>query len=94
MQRYEGKPFVLLGVNGGESREGLGEVEEHAGLTWRSWWDGPDGPIARRWGVEVFPTLYLLDHRGVIRFESRGVPDLDALDRLIDVLVREASAAG
>ena len=94
MRRYEGKPFVLLGVNAGESREALGEVEERAGLTWRSWWDGPDGGIARRWGVEVFPTLYLIDHRGVIRFESQGIPDLEEFDEKIERLVREASSRG
>src|SRR5919199_3531294 len=84
VQRYEGKPFVLLGVNAGESREELAEVEGRAGLTWRSWWDGPDGPIARRLGVTVYPTLYLLDHHGVVRFESQGVPDLDVLDQQIE----------
>jgi len=73
------------------SQESLLKVQERAGLNWRSWWDGPDGPIAHHWSVELFPTLYLIDHHGVIRFESQGVPDLDTLDREINKLVQEAS---
>jgi len=45
-------------------------------ITWRHAIDGTtSGPIATRWNVHAWPTLYLLDAKGVIRFkggEARG----------------------
>src|ERR1700722_3994972 len=59
------------------------------GLTWRSWWDGPAGPICRHWHVEYFPTVLVIDHTGVIRYRSDGSPDPPELDRQIDELVEQ-----
>jgi len=40
------------------------------------WWDGgsTSGPIASSWNVEGWPTLYILDHKGVIRHKFLGFP--------------------
>ncbi len=86
VERLQGKPFALLGVN---SDEGLWTIRNFAareGITWRNWYDGPDGPIARAWGVVAWPTVYVLDARGVIRYTNvRGA----ALDRAVDKLLAE-----
>ncbi len=94
VQKHEGKPFVLLGVNSDPSREELQRTQEENHLNWRSWWDGAGGPIVLQWKVEGLPTLYLIDHKGMIRWESIGVPDLKRMDDLIDQLVQEAEASG
>jgi hypothetical protein len=93
VQRYQQRPFALLGVNTGPSKEALRKFEEQERLSWRSWWDGPDGPIAAQWKVEAYPTVFLIDHRGVIRFESVGRPKESDLDRRIEDLVRETEGA-
>lgn len=57
------------------------------GLAWRNWWDGsPDGPIATAWQVEAFPTVYVLDGRGVVRFVHVRGP---ALGHAVESLLRE-----
>lgn len=89
MEKYRGRPFVLLGVNGDADPQELKLVQTEKGLTWRSWWDGPGGPICRRWCVECFPTILLIDHTGVIRYRSDGSPDRDELDARIEELVRD-----
>lgn len=37
-----------------------------------SFYDGgsSQGPIAEQWGIQFWPTLYVLDHRGVIRYKG------------------------
>lgn len=51
-ERLEGKPFVLLGINGDENREQAKRAIQKERMTWRSWSDGkPPGPIPNRWGV-------------------------------------------
>jgi hypothetical protein len=92
VQRYQGQPFVLLGVNVDAKRETLARAEQKAGLTWRSVWDGPDGPVAREWKVSALPSVYLIDHRGRVRFECTGPPDPAELDRRVEALVREAES--
>src|SRR5438874_13226838 len=68
VEKYQDRPFVILGVNSDASRELVKQVSEKEKLTWRSFWDGgsTDGPIARRWNVSGWPTIYLIDHNGVI----------------------------
>jgi hypothetical protein len=40
--------------------------------------------------VRAWPTLYILDHQGVIRHKYVGSPGGEALDKVIDKLVAEA----
>jgi thiol-disulfide isomerase/thioredoxin len=93
LERLAGKPFVILGVNCDPDRKATREAAGRAGITWRSWWDGggTGGPIATRWDVEFWPTLFLIDHKGVVRQVYLGWPRGKELGEAIDDLVREAS---
>ena len=89
MKRLEGKPFVLLGVNS-DSKERVRRAVKKESITWRSWWDGggTDGPIAKAWNVKGWPTIYVLDAKGIIR--HRDIRDKE-LDDAIDALLKEAA---
>ncbi|NNC87538.1 MAG: TlpA family protein disulfide reductase [Akkermansiaceae bacterium] len=87
MKRLKDKPFALIGVNS-DSKERVQEAMKKNDITWRSFWDGggTGGPIATKWGVRGWPTIYVLDHKGVIRFKSvRG----EAMDKAVDQLLAE-----
>jgi peroxiredoxin len=91
VKRLAGKPFVLLGVSGDGDRKTLQKVIEEGTITWRCIWDGEfHGPIATRWSVNVRPSLFLIDHKGVIRHFFAGWPERKKVDVLIDELVRDA----
>ena len=86
VKRLAGEPFVLLGINSDDSPDTLRKVIADEEMTWRSWFDGPgtSGPIASRWNVTGWPTIYVLDHEGVIRFKDLRGTELDtAVDRLL-----------
>ena len=88
VKRLEGKPFVLLGVNGDDDREVAKSVMAKERMTWRSWWnDGMTGSIVSKWGVTSWPTVYILDTKGVIRYENVR---FEMMDQAIDRLVKEA----
>jgi hypothetical protein len=91
VEKYQDKPFAIVGVNSDANRELLMKTVAREKLTWRSFWDGgsPQGPIANRWNVTGWPTVYLIDHRGVI-VRRVGLSKED--DELIDQKVREAEA--
>jgi len=92
VKKFEGKSFTILGINSDQKPDELKKVLEKENITWRSWFDGPGtgGLIASRWNVSGWPTLYLIDHQGVIRDKSIGPKDMD---KLIEKLVEEAEAA-
>ncbi len=92
VEKYQGMPFVLLGVNADSDVQQMRVAQSTKSLTWRSWWDGAGGPICERWGVQWFPTVVLIDHTGVIRYRSDGPPDAAELDSRIEKLVREVPA--
>jgi len=93
VKRLAGKPFVLVGVNGDGDREGLAKWLAQDPLPWRSWWDGDNGAgdgqgrIARAWNVTGWPTVYVLDGRGVIRHKNVHGKELD---EAVDALLMEA----
>jgi hypothetical protein len=86
VKRLANQPFVLLGVNSDQDRDALKEVMKEEGITWRSWWDGggTQGPIATQWQVSGWPTLYVIDAEGKIRFTSVGAgPFEEVVDDLL-----------
>jgi hypothetical protein len=87
VKRLENKPFALLGINS-DPKEKLRDAMKRENITWRSWWDGGNtrGPIATAWGIESWPTIYILDHKGVIRFKG---PRGEAMDKAVDQLLKE-----
>ena len=88
VKRLAGQPFALLGINSDQDREGLKTVLEEEKITWRSWWDGGNtsGPIATKWNVSGWPTIYILDAEGVIRFKgARG----EKMDKAVNTLLVE-----
>ena len=93
VKKLADKPFALIGVNSDTNLEALKKTLEEEQITWRSFWNGPKGtggPISTDWGVRGWPTLYLLDHKGVIRHKWVGSPGDKVLDEAIDKLVAEA----
>jgi thiol-disulfide isomerase/thioredoxin len=87
VKRLADQPFTLLSVNTDEDVETLRHSIASGEITWRCWAEsGRDGPIATSWGVVHFPTIYLLDGKGVIRRKLfRG----DSIDHAIEDLFEE-----
>jgi|SRR6516162_6630358 hypothetical protein len=95
VKKLEGKPFVLLGVNGDDNDAKLKEKNAREQITWRSFKNARSGKpeLAAEWNVEGWPTLYLIDHHGIIRKKWLGAPGEDVIDATIDELVKEAETA-
>jgi len=91
VERLAGKPFVLLGINGDNDLEQAKRVVDKEGITWRSWRNGgPEGPITDLYNVEGWPTVYVLDARGVIRHKEVLK---ERLDDAVNALLKELETA-
>jgi hypothetical protein len=96
VERLANHPFALIGVDSDKDREALKPLIAKENITWRSFWNGPDGtsgPISTKWNVHGWPTLYILDGKGVIRYKSVG-GNPEEIDAMLDKLLVEAGAGG
>ena len=94
MKNLQDKPFALIGVHvGGASTKKLKEVMGRENVTWRTFVDMGNagaGPIATKWNLSATPTLYLLDHNGIIRYKWAGAPGEKVIDAAVEKLIRAA----
>ena len=86
VERLKNKPFALIGINT-DPPETFKERAPKEGVSWRNVLEGSGGgAIVRSWGVNAFPTIYVLDAKGVIRYTGvRG----EAMDAAVDALLAE-----
>ena len=88
VKRLADEPFALIGVNSDKDKDALATRIEEENITWRSFWAGPEGtrgPIPKSWNVSGWPTIYILDHNGVIRFKNKRGEEMDAaIDQLLE----------
>src|SRR5271156_1881992 len=93
VKKMADKPFALIGVNSDVDLAELKKVLQKEEITWRSFWNGKQGtggPISTEWNVQAWPTLYVIDHKGMIRHKWLGSPGDEVLDKAIEKLVEEA----
>ena len=91
------KPFALIGVNiNCHDPKTLKEVMDKEHLNFRSFTDTAAGEglgaIGSAWNLFGTPTVFVLDHKGVIRYRQIGIPDKKAIDGVLKELIREAEA--
>lgn len=88
-EKLKGKPFALISISGDDSKETLKSFLEKEKMPWVHWFADRKG-ILKDWNIRFFPTMYILDHKGVIRAKGlRG----EELEKKVNELVAEAEKA-
>ena len=69
VEQLKDRPFTLLGINSDPSRSALKKILKKEKITWPNIYGGHFrmNAIAQRWAVENWPTIYIIDHEGIIR---------------------------
>ncbi|HBE67080.1 MAG TPA: hypothetical protein DDW52_02925 [Planctomycetaceae bacterium] len=62
--------FAFVGVQGDETIDTVHESLQSGTITWRVWWEGKEKQISNRWNVLGWPSTYVLDQRGIVRFRN------------------------
>jgi len=87
--RLKGKPFAFVGVSFDDDPDTVKDFKSANPMPWTHWFNGKDGEIAAKLDVTSFPTIFVLDGKGVIRYRNvRG----EALDKAVDQLLKEMEA--
>lgn len=86
VQRLKDKPFALVSVSTDEDKQTLVNFLKTEPMPWIHWWNGKTGGIAEDWDVQYFPTIYVIDAKGIIRFKDlRG----EELEKAVNELLKE-----
>jgi hypothetical protein len=98
VRRLADKPFAIIGVNSDKDLESIRNTTKEKSITWRSFWNGElgtKGPISTEWCVTGWPTTYLIDKDGVIRYKNVRGGSLDkALEKLMEEIGETVELVG
>jgi len=86
-ERFQKQGFEVVGISFDMDKQQLEEVVKHERLAWPQYFDGlgRDAAPGKAFGIQHWPSMWLLDRNGVIRYISAG----QRLDRKIASLLRE-----
>ena len=85
---------MLVSVSADDKKETLEKFLEKEKMPWVHWWDnGPESKVLKTYRVKAFPTLYLIDHTGIIQYKWVGSPGNDKIDDAVEELVKAATKA-
>jgi thiol-disulfide isomerase/thioredoxin len=77
VERLKGKPFELVSISMDAKKQTLTDFLAKQEMPWTHWWVGSGSNFEEDWKIEYFPTIYVLDARGVIRYTGVSGDDLD-----------------
>lgn len=89
VEKLKDQPFALIGLNSDEGRDALLKIMKEQGITWRNTVNESTQVIAKQWNVTGWPTIYVLDAKGVIRYKGvRG----QQMEEAVETLLKEVKA--
>lgn len=85
VERHKDKPFAFVSVSADDEKKDLEDFLKQEKMPWNHWWQGADSPLMKNWNIRKFPTVYVIDAKGVIRYKDVRGKELDAaVKKLID----------
>lgn len=86
VKRLNDKPFALVSISADDEAKTVKDFLTKEPMPWTHWHSGPTEGIVKAWNVRYFPTIYVLDAKGIIRYKGvRG----EAMDKAVDTLLKE-----
>jgi thiol-disulfide isomerase/thioredoxin len=88
VKKMDGKPFVFVSISADDKKETVKQFVEKTPMPWTHWFSGPES-LVEEWEIEAFPTIFVLDAKGVIRKKIVGGDNV-AIEREVEKLVKQA----
>ena len=84
VKKLKDKPFALVGYNVGDELDHIKKVTKEKDLIWRSFYGGQDQTVPNKYDVKGYPTIVIIDAKGVIKSVGH-----EPNDTLIEELLAE-----
>ena len=87
--RLKGQPFALVSISADAQKKTLADFLAREPMPWNHWWNGAEGKLIETLSIQYFPTIFVIDAQGIIRFKGvRG----EELEKAVNTLLEEAKA--
>jgi thiol-disulfide isomerase/thioredoxin len=87
VERLKHKPFALVSISFDAEKKTLVEFLAKEKMPWTHWWNGHEGKLMDTLNIQHYPTIFVVDPDGVIRYkEIRG----ESLEKAVNKLLEEA----
>ena len=90
VERLKDKPFALISISADEELDTLKDFLKEEKMPWTHWWNGAQGKIINTLNINHYPTIFVLDQKGIIRFKE--IRD-EALEKAVNSLLKEVEPA-
>jgi hypothetical protein len=81
VERLKDKPFRIVGINSDTDQDKTRQLLRDNDISWRNVVDGgTNGPISKAWHVQSWPTYYLIDATGKIRYAGDELRSVVAVE--------------
>jgi peroxiredoxin len=87
VEQMDGKAFSLIGIHADDNTEKAKAAAEKFAMKWPSFADAREGPISKTYNINGWPTIYVLDRKGVIRY--RGLYQANQIPTAAEKLLME-----
>ena len=87
VKKMKDKPFVLVSISADDSKDKVKKFIDKTPMPWTHWYVGDQADVLTTWEIEGFPTILVVDHKGVIRYKD--VRD-EKMDEAVTALLKEA----
>ncbi len=85
VKKLKDKPFTLLGINSDPDRSVLKNRFKEEKITWPNICEGNHRDLSKQFNVRMYPTMFVLDHEGIIRHRDLHETELD---RVVNELLK------
>jgi thiol-disulfide isomerase/thioredoxin len=86
VEKFKDKPFALVSISFDAEKKTLTDFLATEKMPWNHWWNGAEGKLIDTLEIEVFPTIFVLDGSGKIRYKAiRG----EELEKAVNGLLKD-----
>jgi thiol-disulfide isomerase/thioredoxin len=90
VEKLKGKPVKLVSVSADDTKEILTKFLEKEKMPWTHMWSGAAGGFIDLYQIGSYPTIYVLDATGTIRFKHVRN---EKMDHAVETLLKEMGSA-
>jgi len=90
VDKFQDRPFAFIGVSADDTVDDLRDFLKSERMPWTHVFDGKGGPIGKQYEISGWPTIFILDPAGVIRFHAVGKQPAGRVEKEVEKLLGES----
>jgi thiol-disulfide isomerase/thioredoxin len=89
-EKWHQSGLEIIGVSFDQDKDALEQLVKQERMTWPQYFEGQHNAIGDQFGIKHYPSMWLVDKKGVIRYISAG----EQMEEKIKTLLKEPGIGG